>query len=84
VVYYASLVNELLSKNRKNEEFILQGNREQMHLAANVPRGPVGPYTNPLNIEVTENENSVIHSHRQQDLAKSDQFITMENVKKWI
>jgi len=55
-----------------------------MHLAANVPRGPVGPYTNPLNIEVTENENSVIHSHRQQDLAKSDQFITMENVKKWI
>lgn len=46
-----------ITKNRKNKEFILQGKGEQMHLAANVPKGPVGPYTHPLNIEVTENEN---------------------------
>lgn len=75
-----------ITKNRKTKEFILQGKGEKMHLAANVPKGPVGPYTHPLNIEVTENENLcvLIHSHRKQDLAKSDQFTMTENVKTWI
>lgn len=39
-----------------------------------------------LNIEVTEKENlcALIHNHRKQDLAKSDQFTMTENVKTWI
>lgn len=57
-----------------------------MHLAANVPKGPVGRYTHPLNMEVTENENLcvMIPSNRKQDLAESDQITRTENVKTWI
>lgn len=75
-----------ITQNRKNKEFILQEKGEQMHLAANIPKGPVGPYTHPLNTEVTKTKNLrvMIHSHRKQDLAKSDQFTRTENVKAWI
>lgn len=83
MVHYISLVT--ITKNRKSKEFILQGKGEQMHLAADVPEGLVGPYMHPLNIEVTENENACVvsHSHRTQDSAQSDQSPTMGNIKAW-
>lgn len=52
VVHYVSI-----TKNRKTEEVILQGKGEQTHLAANIPKASIGPYTHPLSIEMTENEN---------------------------
>lgn len=84
MVYYASLVS-MYHQNQENQGIYPAGKRGANASSCQKPQRPCRTLHTFI-IEVTGNEIScaVIHSQRKQDLARLDQFTTMENVKTWI